>query len=775
MFIKALQKLPSLVALCGLTTLVACSGGSGQQNIQNDNFSRDDTDTGLVYKGPTPGTEDVLNFKLNVWDNLAVSDRCGACHNEVEGQEPMFVRLNDVNAAYTVANTLVDLSAPSLSRLATKVAEGHNCWSGEASVCADIISNYISAWATASGAASNVIVLTPPEIKAVGDSLSFPESPTEMGAGSFENTVYRLVTNEAKCNECHSEDSATKQQPYFASKDLGVAYDAARARMNLDEPEKSRFVVRLGEQFHNCWTNSCDNDAETMRQAIQAFTQNIVPTEVDPRLAISAAVGLPDGIIASSGGRIEPNVIALYEFKNDSLARAFDTSGVDPALDLNLIGDIERVGGWGIRINNGKAQASTSSSRKLYELIRTTGEYSLEAWVVPDNVAQDGPARIATYSGGSELRNFTLGQTLYNYDFMNRSTSTDANGMPFFSTEDDEEVLQATLQHVVANYDPINGSSIYVNGVLVATDDRSIGTNINDWDDTYAFAIGNEVDDLHLWKGTVRFLAIHNRVLSAEDIQANYDVGVGQKFYLLFSVSEYVNLPDSFVVFQVEQFDTYSYLFNKPFFISLSEQTPTEDITIQGIRIGVNGREGAVGQAFANVDASINASNYNGETGVPLSDLGAVIPLEKGTDLDVFFLSFDQIGSGSSLRDEPELPAGAEPTDLEAQPRFGLRNFEEIGATISRVTSVPLSGSNRDFYEGVYQQLPSDESAEGFLAAHQSGIMQLAIGFCNELSNNTSLRSAYYPSFNFSGSLDSSNIDTVLNPLLTALAANTVV
>ena len=38
--------------------------------------------------------------------------------------------------------------------------------------------------------------------------------------------------------------------------------------------------------------------------------------------------------------------------------------------------------------SSGKAQATTTASRKLYDLVKATGEYSIEAWVAPANVAQ---------------------------------------------------------------------------------------------------------------------------------------------------------------------------------------------------------------------------------------------------------------------------------------------------------------------------------------------------------------------------------------------------
>jgi hypothetical protein len=49
----------------------------------------------------------------------------------------------------------------------------------------------------------------------------------------------------------------------------------------------------------------------------------------------------------------------------------------------------------------------------------------------------------------------------------------------------------------------------------------------------------------------------------------------------------------------------------------------------------------------------------------------------------------------------------------------------------------------------VRQQLPTVENIEGFLSSHQVGAAQLAIEYCNELVDDTGLRAAYFPGFNF--------------------------
>ena len=758
--------------------LTACGGGnSGQAVQQNPNTTVVDQAEGIIYKGPAEAaTSDVKNFEVEVWQKLASSERCGACHVE-GGQEPQFVRGDDINLAYAAANTIVDLSAPSSSRMVVKVGEGHNCWRPENSVCAETVTNFISAWANESGTEANVITLQTPVLKEVGNSRSFPPTSAEFAA-----TVYPIVST--YCSQCHSEEANVQQQPYFASGDVDIAYEAVKSKINLDDPASSRLVLRLRNQFHNCWDN-CASDAATMQERIQTFADGIALTEVDENLVVSRALALPDGIVASSGGRIESDIVALYEFKTGSGVVAFDTSGVDPALDLNISGNVEWVGSWGLRINDGKAQGITSASAKLRRTIAASGEYSIEAWVVPDNVNQDGPAKIVTYSGGSELRNFSIGQTLYNYNFMTRSSNSDGNGMPMLSTPDADEVLQATLQHVVANFDPINGREIYVNGELVAQD-LNPGGNLNEWDDTFALAIGNEIDNQDLWQGTIRFLAIHSRKLSPEDIKTNFDVGVGQKFFLLFSVAHLIDMPESYVVFEVQQYDNYSYLFNTPFFISLdTTAVPQSDIVIEGIRIGINGREASVGQSYANVNITINNANYNSAEGVPLSALGAVIALEKGADSDEFFLTFDRIGNESYQRVEADAPSTSVPVDLDEQSDIGLRLFGEINASLAAVTGISeTEPSVASVFQAVQQQLPTAENIDGFLAAHQAGVMQLAVAYCTAVvgADQANLGSPtydfYFDGFDFSAApaqaFSPVGRDQIISPLLNGLVANTI-
>ena len=749
-------------------TIQSCGSGSGADTVQNQDTRQPEVNE-FTYQGPAPQTSDIQNFRVSVYDKIVTDNRCGACHSS--DQAPFFVDRSDVNRSYEQAIPLVDLSNPSASRLVTKVGGGHNCWVDTPSVCAEIMTNFIEAWAGASGESSNEINLTAPVIRDAGASKTLPAD-----SSSFAATVHPIL--QTYCANCHSDTAAIQQQPLFASNNIDLAYDNAKSKIDVGSPANSRLVLRLRQEFHNCWDN-CVSNADEMQAAIQALSDSIEITEIDPEFVVSKALSLSDGVIASSGGRVETNVIALYEFKTGEGSVAFDTSGVDPALNLGLTDGVEWIGSFGIRLNDGRAQGGTAASAKLHDLITSTGEYSIEAWLVPANVTQDGPARILTYSGNDESRNFTLGQTLYSYDYLNRNLATNTNGMPALSTNNADEVLQATLQHVVLTYNPIDGSRIYVNGELVADAQGENADSLNNWDPSFALALGAEVSGRTPWQGSVRLLAIYNRAISEDAIQANLEAGVGEKYFLLFNISDSIDIDNAYVVFEVQQFDDYSYLFNSPFFFLIgTDPSEVSGIDLQGMRIGINGREAEQGQAFATLNTQLDGSRY-GEQGQVLSDRGTIVPLDQGPEVDQFFLTFEKLGTESYVRLDTSVLVEESPVDIES-PLIGLRMFAEINASLSALTDIPTDNvAVSSTFDRIQQQLPTSTDINGFLASHQMGITQLAVEYCNELTSDANNgRALYFPNLDFTQpadiALSAANRGGLIEPMMDRLLVNEV-
>ncbi len=733
----------ALLAVLAMTfALSGCGGGPGtQENPVTTPPSQPQ------YSGPAPATDDVQAFRINLWDNIKASNRCGNCH-DAGGQTPSFARQDDINLAYQAANTVANLADPVNSRLVTKVVGGHNCWLSSDAACADLLTTWISNWAGSLGGGGTQIQLQPPPVREVGSSRSFPDTAPAGFSG-----VHSLLTQ--FCSRCHTAGAATPQSPFFASADVNEAYAAARTKINLDDPALSRLVERLRSEFHNCWTASCVNDANLMQSRIQTMIDGIPVNQVDPNLFISKALALYDGTVAAGGNRHDANVIAKWEFKTVSGPTAFDTSGVEPAINLTLSGDVSWVGGWGINVKaGGKAQGGTASSKKLHDLITGTGEYTLELWVAAANVMQED-AYMMSYSGGDAARNFTVAQQQYQVEAYNRSSGSNANGQPTLITAGADEDLQATLQHIVVTFDPVGGRRIYVNGEFTGDADATTQAAIGDWDDTFAFLLGNEVSGNRQFEGVFRLAAVHNRVLTPEEITENFEAGVGERYYLLFGISHLIDVPQAYILFEVSQYDSYSYLFNKPTFISLDPAaTPgATPIPIQGLRIGANGAELPVGQAYRMLDTMISDANYAAGLGQPLSNIGTVVALQKGPADDLFFLCFDRLGDNEMVCSRDAIPTPLAPVNGDPQPDIGIKTFDELNASLALVTGISSAhpGVTATF-NTVKQGLPTNEAIEGFSSSQQSAITQLAVAYCNVLANDTTARASVFPGFNFGAS-----------------------
>ena len=129
---------------------------------------------------------------------------------------------------------------------------------------------HASAGAGSAATGGTQIQLQAPTIKEVGGSKTFPADSAAFASSS----LYALVRNAgtANCVRCHSSSAATQQQPFFADADVETAYAAIKTKVNLNHPDQSRLVVRLRDEFHNCWgAAGCAANAQTMLDAINDY------------------------------------------------------------------------------------------------------------------------------------------------------------------------------------------------------------------------------------------------------------------------------------------------------------------------------------------------------------------------------------------------------------------------------------------------------------------------------------------------------------------------
>ncbi|MCP5020275.1 MAG: LamG domain-containing protein [bacterium] len=229
-------------------------------------------------------------------------------------------------------------------------------------------------------------------------------------------------------------------------------------------------------------------------------------------------------------GRITNGLLAEYHFEEGGGSVVQDISGVSPALDLT-IEDPNSVT-WlpgGISITNPTLLATPGPATRATQSIQQSGEITVEAWLRPSSLNQDGPARIFGISNGPSLRNFTLGQGLWGsqpkdtFNMRIRTSATDLDGMPLLTTSAGSVSLG--LQHVVYSRRADGLSRLFVNGQVAAQ--NQLGGDMDNWDTSYRMAIAGEIGASRPWLGDLFLMAIYDRALTPAEINQNRLAGSG--------------------------------------------------------------------------------------------------------------------------------------------------------------------------------------------------------------------------------------------------------
>ena len=224
---------------------------------------------------------------------------------------------------------------------------------------------------------------------------------------------------------------------------------------------------------------------------------------------------------SSGGPRVVRDLQVLYDFTESSGNQILDRSGVGKPLNLKIEdpksvkhnqSSLELVG-------NGTGIRSDGPATKLNRSIKQSGAVTIEVWLRPSNISQNGPARIVTLSKDSSNRNMTLGQERNQYQVRFRTTGTSTNGIP--ST--DAKSAKTELTHVVYTRDRSGAASIFVNAKSVAR--RNVKGSTNNWDSSYRFALADELSGGRRWLGTFHLIAVYSRDLSAAEIAQNFAAG----------------------------------------------------------------------------------------------------------------------------------------------------------------------------------------------------------------------------------------------------------
>lgn len=227
-----------------------------------------------------------------------------------------------------------------------------------------------------------------------------------------------------------------------------------------------------------------------------------------------------------TGNRVTKDLVSLYEFKEKQGREVRDTSGIGDALNLR-IKDESRVS-WteeGLQVNGPVLISSERPATKIVNACRKSNEITLEAWIRPANVTQDGPARIISISSSKTQRNVTLGQGMHGnrpadlYMARLRTTQTSTNGLPAVVTP--PGTATGNMTHIVYTRSIDKRAVLYING-----QDRGIldiAGDFSNWDEKMPLLFGDEVSEDRPWLGLFHLCAVYSRALTPAEVLHNYE------------------------------------------------------------------------------------------------------------------------------------------------------------------------------------------------------------------------------------------------------------
>ena len=216
-------------------------------------------------------------------------------------------------------------------------------------------------------------------------------------------------------------------------------------------------------------------------------------------------------------------LLAYYNLKTPLVRWVYDRSGYGQPLHMENknTNDIVRDGDCGFK-SNGHGIIKSGSAGKIGNGAMMTNAITLEAWVVPSDKNQSGPARIVTFSENTSNRNFTLGQENGSYVFRLKTTQTNNNGMPN-RVASANSVKPGQDQHLVFTRDADGNERFYVDGELQYS--GKVGGNLSNWGAHCSLAFFNEMSNDRGWEGTLNKVAIYDRAWSQSEVLANQSFG----------------------------------------------------------------------------------------------------------------------------------------------------------------------------------------------------------------------------------------------------------
>lgn len=242
-----------------------------------------------------------------------------------------------------------------------------------------------------------------------------------------------------------------------------------------------------------------------------------------PRMFAAIAALAVFAAPAAQAARVTSGLVAYYPFSEGSGSAVYDRSPTAPHTDLHFEGSAGWLGGTnGVNLSGGRL-GSNEAAKALIDALQATNQATFEAWVLPANLSQTGPARILDISNGPNAGeyDYALGQIQNDVEGRLRHTGKNASLQPRLVTSD--HFLTTNLVHLVHVFDG-SQERLYVDGVQHPTTVNDAG-NLSNWDDARVLSLGNTPTLERIWSGDMRTVAIYDRALTPAEIAQNHGEG----------------------------------------------------------------------------------------------------------------------------------------------------------------------------------------------------------------------------------------------------------
>lgn len=302
---------------------------------------------------------------------------------------------------------------------------------------------------------------------------------------------------------------------------IAVALDTSRSPMQLTLHAGDKRIASLDQApWTFNWQDAPAGAHELIARAHfedgQALESAAVPVHV---LKAETPADLP---------AVTDGLVAAYPLNEGGGCAVRDRSGSGLAPELRLTpGASWDDAGRGLHLEGeGAGAVSATTPAKLTRHLRDAGAFTIELWIEPAALDQQGPARLVTLSAGTSDRSLTIGHGQHrdagpNLSVRLRTAETNRNGMPDIVAEG--AIVEGPAQYAVTYADET--VTIYRNGERLHTTNRAGALN---WDEHHLLGLGGEVAPAaqqleRTWHGQLLRVAIYDRALNGSEIQRNYD------------------------------------------------------------------------------------------------------------------------------------------------------------------------------------------------------------------------------------------------------------